>query len=122
VDAVSALPDDARDFSEPRFAGVINFERTASHEAEVTDREHNGVKEWFVRVVERAIDKTSLLRRRACTRPSLETLSDNGGHRSFDCLCPEIALLRGLLHRRQPVNFSPTDGTIATVHDNLTRR
>jgi hypothetical protein len=56
VNAVSALLNDARSFSEPHFAGVVDFERTAS-EAEAIDREHNGVKDWFVRVVKRAIDK-----------------------------------------------------------------
>jgi hypothetical protein len=57
VDPVSALPNDARDFNEPCFAGVIDLERAASDEAEVIDREHNSVKDRSVRVVERAIDE-----------------------------------------------------------------
>jgi hypothetical protein len=57
MDAVSALLNYANDLAEAHFAGVIDFERTASREAHKVDREDNGFKCRFVRVVEWTIDE-----------------------------------------------------------------
>ena len=57
MDAVRAFFNNANDLSKAHFAGIIDFERTASNEAHEIDREDNGFKCRFVRTVEWAIDE-----------------------------------------------------------------
>jgi len=121
VDSVSALLNDARDFSEPHFTGVVNFQCTPGDEPEVIDREQNGIKNRLVRFVKRTIYK-NVFTLQTSSLPSLlfETLADYRGHRFLDGLSPQITLTWRLLHCREPMNILPTHGAIATVDDNLT--
>ena len=90
-------PNDARDFSEPRFAGVIDFKRTAGDEV-ATDREHNSVKDWFVRVVERAIDDNVFT-----AQTSLHPAFPQAGRQSLSLLesiACKVRIATLLMHRR----------------------
>jgi len=110
-------------FVEAQFARVVDFKGTASGEAEVIYRRQNRLKGRLVRVVERTIDEYvftaggGMARVSRPERRSRMTVEN----RSFDRLASELALARRLLHFRQAVNVSFSDGTIAVVDDNLPR-
>ena len=123
ADAVSALADDAHDFFQAHFAGVVYFQAAAGDESEVGNGENDGVKNRLVRVIEGAIDEYVV--RPDVGRPSLftrETFANGGGDRLFYCLGAKAASDCGGLNGGESVRIFDQERTVAPMNDDLTGR
>ena len=107
VNAVGALPYEAYDLVEPYLASIIDLKSATSDEAEIAHSKNDGVENGFVLIVERAVDKDVFRSEpnwhasHSVARIKSQALSDDGGHRLFDCLCTQTTLDRRRLNGTQ---------------------